>query len=107
VVAWAFDPVLQRQKQVSLCEFKAGLVYRESSRKAKATKKPCLENQKQPPKNCVYVYECVEHEFESLQRPEVVVSHLVWVLGTKPVLREQQALLTHESCLQSSLCCPG
>ena len=34
---------LGRQRQVDLCEFKASLVYRASSRTAEATGRPCLE----------------------------------------------------------------
>ena len=41
-----FNPRLGRQRQADLCEFKAGLVYRVSSRTARAiTEKPCLERQ--------------------------------------------------------------
>ena len=49
VVAHAFIPALrrQRQRQADLCEFKANLVYRMSSRTARAcyTEKPCLKKQ--------------------------------------------------------------
>ena len=39
-------PILGRQKQADLCEFKVSLVYRVSSRTARATqKKPCLEKE--------------------------------------------------------------
>jgi hypothetical protein len=38
---------LRRQKQVALCEFKVSLVYRVSSRTARATEKSCLEKTKQ------------------------------------------------------------
>lgn len=37
---------LRRQKQESLFEFEARLVYRESSRTARATYKPCLKKKK-------------------------------------------------------------
>ena len=37
---------LGRQRQVDLCEFKASLVYRVSSRTAGATGRPCLEKTK-------------------------------------------------------------
>jgi hypothetical protein len=38
---------MQRQRQVDLCEFKASLVYTESSRAAKGyTEKPCLQKKK-------------------------------------------------------------
>ncbi|CAO2577223.1 hypothetical protein LEMLEM_LOCUS19 [Lemmus lemmus] len=40
-------PALGRQRQADLCEFKASLVYRASSRTGtKATEKPCLKKQK-------------------------------------------------------------
>ena len=40
-------PALRRQRQVNLCEFEVSLVYRVSSRTAKAvTEKPSLEKQK-------------------------------------------------------------
>ena len=40
-------PALGRQRQVDLCEFKASLVYRASSRTGSiATGKPCFEKQK-------------------------------------------------------------
>ena len=37
-----FNPSIGRQKQVDLCEFRASLVYRVSSRTAMATEKSCL-----------------------------------------------------------------
>ena len=42
-------PALGRQRQVDLCEFKAGLVYRVSSRTVRAViqRNPVLKNQKQ------------------------------------------------------------
>ena len=47
-VCWGSTPLLpalERQKQADLCEFKASLVYRESSRTARATQKsPVLKN---------------------------------------------------------------
>jgi hypothetical protein len=41
-------PALGKQRQVDLCEFEASLVYRVSSRTARAThrEKPCLRKQK-------------------------------------------------------------
>jgi hypothetical protein len=39
VVASAFIPALRRKRQVELCEFKASLVYRASSRIARATQR--------------------------------------------------------------------
>ena len=40
-------PTLRRQRHVDLCEFKASLVYRASSRTgSKATEKPCFEKPK-------------------------------------------------------------
>jgi hypothetical protein len=40
-------PALRRQKQADLCEFKASLVYRPSSRTAMTTmRKTCLEKSK-------------------------------------------------------------
>ena len=41
-------PAFRRQRQVDLCEFEASLVYRASSRTAKATQKP-KPNQTKPP----------------------------------------------------------
>jgi hypothetical protein len=38
---------LGRQRQEDLCEFEEILVYRLSSRTARATEKPCLKKQKQ------------------------------------------------------------
>ena len=40
-------PALRRQRQADLCEFKASLVYRDSSRTVRAvTERPCLQKQK-------------------------------------------------------------
>ena len=45
VVVHTLIPVLGRQKQADLCEFKASLVYRVSSRTVKATQRsPVLKN---------------------------------------------------------------
>ena len=44
-------PALGRQRQVDLCEFKASLVYRGSSRTAKATQRnPVWKNYTEPNK---------------------------------------------------------
>jgi hypothetical protein len=42
VVASAFNPALGRQKQVKLCEFKASLGYKSSSRTARATQRKLI-----------------------------------------------------------------
>lgn len=39
--------VLRRQRQADVCEFEACLVYRASSRMARAREKPCLNKQKE------------------------------------------------------------
>jgi hypothetical protein len=45
MVAETLIPALERQRQVDLCELKASLVYRVSSRIAKATQRnPVLKN---------------------------------------------------------------
>jgi hypothetical protein len=42
-----FNSITPRQRQVDLCEFEASVVYRASSRTARATqRKPVLKNQK-------------------------------------------------------------
>ena len=46
VVVNAFYPNTWRQNQSDLCEFEASLVYRVSSRTARATEKACLEKKK-------------------------------------------------------------
>ena len=48
----SFILALGRQRQMDLCEFKAGLVYRVSSRPARAIRRPCLKN-KIPLELCV------------------------------------------------------
>lgn len=45
VVAHALRPTLRRQKQVDLCEFQASLIYRVSSKTAKATQRNSVSNQ--------------------------------------------------------------
>jgi hypothetical protein len=54
VVCVPLIPALRRQKQVDLCELEASLVYRFSSRTAKATQRnPVLKNKnKQAKSNC-------------------------------------------------------
>jgi hypothetical protein len=42
-------PAPRRQRQVEFCEFKASLIYKVSSRMARA-EKPCLNKQTKPPK---------------------------------------------------------
>jgi hypothetical protein len=39
-------PEFEKQGQADLCEFEASLVYRINSRKARATQKPCLKQNK-------------------------------------------------------------
>ena len=55
MVAHAFEPSTQ---EAALCEFKASLVYRASSRTARATQRnPVLKNQKtKPTKNIMNMY---------------------------------------------------
>lgn len=36
-------PVVRRQRKVDLSKFKASLIYKKSSRAARATEKPCLK----------------------------------------------------------------
>jgi hypothetical protein len=51
-MVWHVPLILALERQVGLSEFKASLVYKESSRTARAvnTKKPCLKNQKKKKK---------------------------------------------------------
>jgi hypothetical protein len=42
-------PALGRQRQVDLCEFKASLIYRVSSRITKATQRNCLGKKQTKP----------------------------------------------------------
>ena len=44
-MAHTFSPSTWEAKQAELCEFKASLVYRVSSKTAKATEKTCLKKQ--------------------------------------------------------------
>jgi hypothetical protein len=53
-------PALERQRQVDLCEFEASLVYRVSSRTARATQRNPAKETKQNKKRKVYYYlQCI------------------------------------------------
>ena len=41
-------PVFKKERQVDFCEFETSLIYRVSSRTARATEKPCLKKKKIP-----------------------------------------------------------
>jgi len=47
---FALMPALRRQKQADLCEFQASLVYRSSSRTAKATQRNLVFKKAPPPR---------------------------------------------------------
>ena len=73
VVSQPVISALGRQRQGDLCEFKASLVYRVSSRTAKIVtqKNPVSKNKKQKTKNLfiylfilLYVYECFAYMYE-------------------------------------------
>jgi hypothetical protein len=57
-------PALQRQRQVDLCDFKANLVYKVSSRTAKAITQrnpvTIIERNKQANKNAIKLQETIE-----------------------------------------------
>ena len=97
VVVHTFNPSTGRQRQVDLCEFKASLVYRASSRTgSKATEKHCLKKTNQPTNQEMntYVYTV---------RKDVTVTQ---VLTTEMGHRVHRLLLPLSPSRPRSLCLP-